>query len=115
MAEAALEMIPARLRRHVAGIAITVEELAEDALLADLGIDSAWDLTGVYLGTPLNQRSIDDIARTPDAILLFRQAILLEWIELGEDLSRLVRSVLIHEIAHHFGFSDAEIEALERE
>ena len=47
-------------------------------------------------------------------ILLYRQPILLEWIETGEDLYRLVRNVLIHEVAHHFGFSDAEIEALER-
>jgi acetylglutamate kinase len=50
----------------------------------------------------------------PGRIVLYRQAILLEWVELGEDLFRLVRNVLIHEIAHHFGFSDADIEALER-
>ena len=71
--------------------------------------------TGLYTGTPLHQRSISDVARGPDLIFLYRLAILLEWIEEGEDLYRLVRNVVVHEIAHHFGFSDAEIEALENE
>ena len=53
--------------------------------------------------------------RLPDRIVLYRLAILFEWVELGEDLYRLVRNVVIHEIAHHFGFNDAEIEALEQE
>jgi len=77
-------------------------------------LDSAWDLAGLYQGTPLGARSVLDVARLPDRIVLYRQAILFEWIELGEDLGRLVRNVLIHEIAHHFGFSDADIEALEQ-
>ena len=115
MAERALAAIPARLTRHVEGVGITVEEVADDATLDEMGIESAWELTGLYHGTPLVSRSIDDIARPPDLIFLYRQAILLEWIETGEDLYRLVRNVLVHEIAHHFGFSDADIEALERE
>ncbi len=73
----------------------------------------AWDLTGLYSGTPLTQRSVDDIARPPNLIFLYRQPILLEWIETGEDLYRLVRNVVVHEVAHHFGFSDAEIAKLE--
>jgi acetylglutamate kinase len=115
MAEQALAAIPARLSRHVAGVGITVEEAADDETLDEMGIESPWELTGLYRGTPLPARSVDDIARPPDLIFLYRQAILLEWIETGEDLPRLVRNVLVHEIAHHFGFSDAEIEALEQE
>ena len=115
LAERALAAIPARLRAHVAGVGITVEELADDATLDDMGIDSPYELTGLYHGTPLHLRSAGDIARQPDLIFLYRQAILLEWIELGEDLFRLVRNVLIHEIAHHFGFSDDEITTLEHE
>jgi acetylglutamate kinase len=115
LAERALAAIPARLRRHVSDVGIAVEELADDATLEELGIESAWDLTGLYHGTPLHLRSTGDVARQPDLIFLYRQAILLEWIEEGEDLYRLVRNVLVHEIAHHFGFSDADIEALERE
>lgn len=113
LAEGALAAIPGKLREHVRGVGIAVEEAADDATLDDLGIDSPWDLTGLYRGTPLHLRSVGDIARGPDLIFLYREAILLEWIEHGEDLFGLIRNVLIHEIAHHFGFSDAEIEALE--
>jgi predicted Zn-dependent protease with MMP-like domain len=115
MAEQALSAIPARLARHVQGVGIVVEELPDDETLEEMGIESAWDLTGLYRGVPLTQQSVSDVVRQPDMIFLYRQPILLEWIETGEDLHRLVRSVLIHEIAHHFGFSDADIEALERE
>ena len=99
----------------MAGVGITVEEMADDETLDEMGIESPWDLSGLYRGTPLHQRSFGDVARAPDLIFLYRQAILLEWIEEGEDLYRLVRSVLVHEIAHHFGFSDADIAAIEGE
>ena len=115
LADRALAAIPARLAEHVRGVGISVEELPDDDTLDQLGIDSAWELTGLYRGTPLTERSVSDIARQPDLIFLYRQPILLEWIETDEDLYRLVRNVLVHEIAHHFGFSDADIEVLERE
>jgi acetylglutamate kinase len=115
MAEHALAAIPPRLARHIAGTGISVEELPDDATLDEMEIDSPWDLTGLYRGTPLTQRSVSDIAREPDLIVLYRQPILLEWVETGEDLFRLVRNVVVHEVAHHFGFSDADIAALEQE
>jgi predicted Zn-dependent protease with MMP-like domain len=115
MAERALALIPERLAQHIAGSAMAVEEMPDDETLDELGIESAWDLTGLYRGTPLTQRSVDDVARQPDLITLYRQPILLEWVETGEDLFRLVRNVLVHEIAHHFGFSDDDIAALEQE
>ena len=115
LAERALAAIPARLAEHVRGVGISVEELPDDETLNELGIESAWELTGLYRGTPLTERSISDVALQPDLIFLYRQPILLEWIETGEDLHRLVRNVLVHEVAHHFGFSDADIEALEAE
>jgi predicted Zn-dependent protease with MMP-like domain len=115
LAEQALAAIPPRLAQHVEGVGIVVEDMPDDETLQELGIDSAWDLTGLYRGTPLGRRSVDDVARQPDLIFLYRQPILLEWIETGVDLARLVRNVLIHEIAHHFGFSDEEIAALEAE
>jgi predicted Zn-dependent protease with MMP-like domain len=115
LAERAFAAIPARLAEHVRGVGISVEEMPDDETLDDLGIESPWDLTGLYHGTPLTERSVSDVARPPDLIFLYRQPILMEWIETGEDLYRLVRNVLVHEIAHHFGFSDAAIEALERE
>jgi len=113
MAETALAALPPKLARHVAGVAILVEDLADEETLASLEIDNPWELTGLYRGIPMTERSISDPVRLPDTIMLYRDAILVEWIETGEDLGRLVSSVLVHEIAHHFGFSDAEIERIE--
>jgi len=115
MAEAALAAMPERLACHVRGVAILVEEVADDETLDDMGIESPWDLTGLYRGIPMTQRSVSNPVAFPDAIFLYREAILLEWIETGEDLRKLVASVLVHEIAHHFGFSDADIERIEAE
>lgn len=115
MADRALAAIPERLRRFVRGVAILVEDVADDQTLSELGIENEWDLTGLYRGVPIGQKGAGETRHEPDMILLYREPILLEWIESGEDLFRLVRNVLIHEIAHHFGFSDADIEALERD
>jgi len=115
LAERAFAAIPPRLAQHVRGVGITVEDMPDDETLDDLGIGSAWELTGLYRGTPLTERSVSDVVREPDLIFLYRQPILLEWVETDVDLYQLVRNVLVHEIAHHFGFSDAAIEALERE
>jgi acetylglutamate kinase len=115
LAERALAGIPARLAAHLSGVGIGVEDMADDDTLDALGIEDGWELTGLYRGTPLGARSFDDIIRQPDMIVLYRAPILLEWIENGEDLFRLVRNVVVHEVAHHFGFSDADIEALERD
>lgn len=115
LAEHALTAMPAKLRREVRGVAILVEEAPDDELLAELGIENAWDLTGLYRGVPIGEKGAGETQQEPDMILLFREPILLEWIETGEELFNLVRTVLIHEIAHHFGFSDADIEDLERE
>lgn len=113
MAEAALAALPQHLARHVEGLAIMVEDMADEETLAALEIDNAWELTGLYRGIPMTERSVSDPVRLPDTIMLYRDPILIEWIETGEDLSRLVGSVLVHEVAHHFGFSDAEIERIE--
>ena len=115
LADRALAAIPTRLAEHVRGIGISVEEMPDEETLEDLGIESAWELTGLDRGIPLTARSLSDVAPQPDLIFLYRQPILLEWIETGEDLYRLVRNVLVHEVAHHFGFSDADIEAIEQE
>ncbi len=114
MARRALESIPPHLADHVRDVGIAVEDRADDATLAELNIESPWELTGLYRGVPLTQRSVLDPVREPDSISLYRDAILLEWIETGEDLYRLVRNVVVHEVAHHFGFSDEDIAAIEQ-
>jgi len=113
MAERALSAMPTRLSSHVREVGIAVEDQADEDTLDELGIESAWELTGLYRGTPLPDRSVLDPARQPDLIFLYREAILLEWIETGEDLYKLVRNVVVHEVAHHFGFSDRDIAAIE--
>ena len=113
LADRALAAIPNVLRQQVRGVSILVEEVADDETLGELGIDNAWELTGLYRGVPLGHKDAGSTPQAPDLVVLYREPILLEWIETGEDLFRLVRNVLIHEIAHHFGFSDADIAALE--
>ena len=115
LAERALASIPERFTRHARKIGIVVEEMADDKTLDDLGIESGYDLTGLYRGTPMHLASEAAPAHEPDMILLYREPILLEWIETGEDLYRLVHNVLVHELAHHFGFTDDDIEMLEVE
>ena len=101
---------------HLGDVVLRVEEFADEALLAELGIEDPFDLTGVYEGTPLHEKSIEHSGRMPDRIRLFRAAILDEWIARGdESLEHLVAHVLVHEVGHHFGLSDAAMHALEDE
>ena len=115
LAERSLAAIPERFTRHARRIAIVVEEMASDETLDAMGIESGYDLTGLYRGTPLTVASGAATPGEPDMILLYREPILLEWIETGEDLAALVNNVLVHELAHHFGLTDADIEELERD
>lgn len=115
LAETAFAAIPEALREAVRGTAILVEEIPDDETLAALGLEHPWELTGLYRGTPLTEKSVLDPPGGPDVILLYREPILVEWVESGEDLFRLVRNVLIHEIAHHFGYSEEGIARLEGE
>ena len=115
MAETAFSAIPEELRQAVRGVAILVEEVPDEATLEALELEHPWELTGLYRGTPLTSRSLADVPQEPDTVILYREPILVEWIETGEDLFRLVRNVLIHEIGHHFGFSDEDIARLENE
>ena len=96
LAETALAALPLELRASVRGIAILVEEVPDDEVLEEMSLEHPWELTGLYRGVPLTERSSGDLPRGPDTIVLFRESILVEWIETGEDLFRLVRNVIIH-------------------
>jgi predicted Zn-dependent protease with MMP-like domain len=115
MAGRALAAFPPRFADQMRDVGVIVEDRADDETLHEMNIESAWELTGLYRGVPLTERSVLDSVQQPDRIFLYREAILLEWIETGEDLYRLVRNVVVHEVAHHFGFSDADIAAIEEE
>lgn len=113
MAEAALDTMPAVFLPHIQGVVIAIEEFADDDVLKSLDIEHPYELTGLYEGRPLTERSVSESGGMPDRVTLYRVPILVEWIETGERLDRLVRHVLIHEIGHHFGFSDDDMHALE--
>ena len=115
MAGRALAAFPPRFAAQLQDVGVIVEDRADDETLHELKIESAWELSGLYRGTPMTERSVLDTVQQPDRIFLYREAILLEWIETGEDLYRLVTSVMVHEVAHHFGFSDADIAAIEQD
>ena len=113
IARAALAGLPEPFAGHLRDVVMQVDELAEEALLVELGIDHPLDLTGVYEGVPIGEKSVDAPGPLPDRIRLFRRAILDEWVEEGEDFEHLVRHILIHEAGHHFGLSDEDMHALE--
>ena len=115
IARAALDGLPSPFADHLRAIVLQVDELAEQDLLAELGIDHPLDLTGVYEGVPIGEKSVDSPSQLPDRIRLFRRAILDEWVEEGEELEHLVRHILIHEAGHHFGLSDEAMHALEEQ
>ena len=114
LARAALARLPAEFRAHLGDVVLRVEEFADDELLAEMGIEDPFELTGVYEGTPLGEKSIEHSGRLPDRIRLFRAPILDEWIARGDEtLEHLVAHVLVHEVGHHFGLSDEAMHALE--
>lgn len=107
--------LPDHFRASATQILVFVEEFASTDLLDVMGIDDPFELTGVYDGTPLTQRSATEPPQSPDRILLFRRPILDEWIDRGDvSLAELVSHVMIHELAHHFGWSDDDIAAVDR-
>lgn len=113
IARDALAKLPAEFAVHLGEVVLIVEDFADDETLASLGIESPFDLTGVYHGRPVGEKSSFDVAPQPDRIHLYRRAILDEWCETGVGLDALVRHVLIHEVGHHFGLSDDDMHALE--
>jgi predicted Zn-dependent protease with MMP-like domain len=115
IAQAALVTLQAPYAAHLRDVVLQVDEEAEPELLAELEIEHPLDLTGVYEGIPVGERSVEHSGTLPDRVRLFRRAILDEWVSDGEDFEHLVRHILIHEIGHHFGFSDDDMHALEDE
>ena len=113
IARRTLDALPETFASHLRDVVLLVEEFASEEILQLMGIDDPFDLTGLYEGLPLNQKSVDVSGTLPDRILLFRRPILDEWADGEESLERLVAHVLIHEAGHHFGFSDADMHALE--
>lgn len=115
LAQEAWNKLPAEFRSLAGDVVIRVEDFAADDVLDDMDIDDPFDLTGLYQGVSLDKQSVSDAPREPDMVFLFRRPILDEWASGDEELGHLVAHVLIHEIGHHFGFSDEDMEGIEAE
>ena len=114
MARAAYDALPPVFRQPCEGLLIRVADFADEETLAEMEIGNPFELTGLYQGIALTEKSVMDVAAQPDAVWLYRRPILDEWAERGDvTLKALVGHVLIHEIAHHFGYSDDDIAAID--
>ena len=114
MADRAWHDLPPAMRAACAGLAIRVMDFPDDAMLADLDLEDPYELTGLYEGVALTEKSVFDQPTAPDVVWLFRRPILEEWIDRGDvPLDRLVSHVLVHEIAHHLGWSDDDIRSVD--
>ncbi len=115
MAHEIFEHLPKRFRDLCEGVIIRVDDFPTDEVLDEMEAQSEFDLLGLFVGLGLPQQSNQDIARLPNMVWLYRRPILDYWAEHEETLGHIVRHVLIHEIGHHFGLSDADMEAIEAE
>ena len=113
MAARALAGLPRHFRDVLGPIVIRVEEFPDRETERAMGLDSPFDLLGLYRGVALPHKSVSDPHPGIDMIHLYRRPILDYWCGSGEDLFDIVRHVLIHEIGHHFGFSDEDMERIE--
>jgi len=113
LARDAWDAMPAPFRVMAGNVLIRVEDLADEDILDDMEIEDPFELTGLYHGVDLTQQSLMDGNPSQPIVLLYRRAILDEWIERGDvTLSELIAHVLVHEIGHHFGLSDEAMDAI---
>jgi len=113
IASAAWERLPGQFRQMCGDLVIRVVDFADDDVLDELDIESPFELLGLYQGVALTHQSTGDPTREPDQVFLYRRAILDEWTNGEDSLGEIITHVLVHEIGHHFGYSDADMEAIE--
>ena len=114
LGRAAFDALPAAVRAATGDVVFRIDDFASDEILAEMGIDDPFELSGLYQGVDRIHRSVLDPVPRESRVFLYRRPMLEEWAELGDvTLGALVAHVLIHEIGHHMGLSDADIEAIE--
>ena len=113
LATAAFAALPEHFRSRCANVAFLVLDFPDEELLRDLELESEYELLGVYEGVDETRASVSDAPKDLNRIILFRRPLLDYWAEHEETLGDLVAHVLVHEIGHHFGLSDEEMEAIE--
>ena len=113
IAEEALAGLPAPFAGNLDGVVIRVDEFPDAETEDEMGLESPFDILGLYRGISIGRKANLAISQDVDMIFLYRRPILDYWCETGDDLVRIIRHVLIHEIGHDFGLSDADMERIE--
>jgi predicted Zn-dependent protease with MMP-like domain len=113
LAQAAVERLPELFRAHLATVLLRVEDFPDDEVMAAMGLESPYDILGLYWGHHVGDPGRDTTGALPATIYLYRRPLLDEWAHGEESLEELVAHVLVHEVGHHFGLSDEDMEAIE--
>lgn len=113
LAEAAIAALPTEFRRHLADVVLRIEEFADEEVLASFGMEDPFELTGLYSGRSLDKQDSWVSGELPPMIHLYRRPLLDEWADTGVALEDLITHVIVHEVGHHFGFSDDDMHAIE--
>ena len=115
IARRTLDRLPSPFADSLGDVVLRIEEVADPDTARDLGLDHPMQLSGLYEGVPLNLRSAQPSGTLPERVTLYRRPIVEEWQSTRVSLEQLVTHIVIHEIGHHFGFSDDDMHALEHE
>lgn len=113
LARAAAEALPEPFRRHLADIAFVVSDFPDEEVLEEMGLESPFDILGLYRGHPVGSEGEGATFRLPPVIHLYRRPILDEWAQGEDSLERIVAHLIVHEVGHHFGLSDEDMAAIE--
>ncbi len=113
LAQAAVERLPDLFRNHLAHVLLRVEDFPDAGVIATMALASEWDILGLYHGRHVGMKGDEPTGAMPDMIFLYRRPILDEWSQSDDSLEAIVTHVLVHEVGHHFGLSDAAMEAIE--
>lgn len=113
VAERALNALPERFCLALENVVIVTEDFPDAGIQRQMQLATPYDLLGLYEGNPVTERSVMASGSLPDMIYLYRQPILAACAESGEEIDHCIRHVLIHEIGHHFGYSDEQMELIE--
>jgi predicted Zn-dependent protease with MMP-like domain len=115
MAHEALKTIPDELKHHTHDVVIRIADFPDEDTEREMGLETPFDLLGLYRGVPIGEKGTSFTPHDVDMIFLYRRPLLDYWCETEEDLLHLIRHVMIHEIGHHFGLSDEDMERIEGE